>query len=81
MARRAVQGIRSMKPRFRNRQPSNYTCVGYVCETPGCVEHIKCTGSISGPLIDNHNGPKEDDGHSLKSWSSGSSAIWRIIPY
>jgi len=27
---------------------NQYTCIGYVRETPGCVEHIKCTGPISG---------------------------------
>ena len=48
-------------------------------ETSGCVEHIKCIGSISRPLCGNHKGPKEYDGHHLNSWSSGSSAIWRII--
>jgi len=46
-----------------------------------CVAHIKGTGSISGPLCEDHNRLKEDDRHHLKSWLSGSSAVWRIIPY
>jgi len=52
-----------------------------VCETPDCVAHIKCTGLISGHLCGDCNGLKEGDRHHLNSWSSGSSAIWRIISY
>jgi len=33
------------------RPPSDYTCIGLVCETPGCVTHIKCTGSIRRPHL------------------------------
>ena len=52
-----------------------------MCETPDCVAHIKCTGLISGHLCGDCNGLKEGDRHHLNSWSSGSSAIWRIISY
>jgi len=52
-----------------------------VCEIPGCVAHIKCTASISGPLCGARNRPKEDDRHHLNCWPSDSSAIWRITSY
>jgi len=64
-----------MKPKFRN----NTLLDRVVCDTPGCVAHIKYTGSISGPLYGDHNGPKEDHRNLLNPWSSGSSAIWRIM--
>ena len=57
------------------RQPSNHTCIGLGCETPGCVAHIKCTGSISGPLYEDRNGLKEDMVHARYSH------ITRIPPY
>ena len=50
MAGSGVQDICLMEPKFRERQPSNYTCIGLVCEIPGCVAHIKRTGSISGSV-------------------------------
>jgi len=59
------------------KKNSTLNCI----ETPGCVEHIKCTGSIRELLCENHNEAKQDDGHRLNSWPSDSSAIWRIIPY
>jgi len=37
------------------RQPSNYTGIEPVCETPGCVPHIKRTGSISGSACGDRN--------------------------
>jgi len=46
-----VEGVRERGTRhfpnevkIQERQPSYYTCIGLVCETPGCVAHIKRTG-------------------------------------
>ena len=44
------QGTRQQVIEVKEYQPSNFTCIGLVCETPGCVAHIKSTVSISGPL-------------------------------
>jgi len=53
-----IQDSGSMKTRIRNAPPSNYTCIGLVCETPVCDTHIKCTGSIcTSPLQGLHREP------------------------
>jgi len=63
--------------------PKTVLQVDIACKTPGCVAHFKCTGSINGPLCGDRNRLKEGDRHlsHFNYWSSGSSTIWRIIPY
>ena len=80
--RKRLHERRSMKPRFRN---ANLLIINVL---DSCVKlltvhvaHIKYTGSISGPLCGDCNGLKENDRHYVCSWLSGSSIIWRIIPY